>query len=1059
MKYTHQARQIIIALVLALPVVLPAQIIVKGKVISSVDKQPMIGAVVAEKNTSNGTTTNLDGEYSIKVKDGNAVLVVSYIGYKTIETIVAKRNQIDFELQDQAFDLDEVVAIGYGVVRKSDITGSLSTIKSKDIDDAKAGTIDQLLAGRAAGVQVTSNSGEPGAGMTIRVRGASSINAEVEPLYVIDGIPIEKGETLSSAFSGMGKNVSDPLSSINPNDIKSVEILKDASATAIYGSKGANGVVLITTKSGTEGKPKVSFSTTIGANLKPQNTIKMMNGAQFAEFMSLTVPTDMRYTDPTGLPRNYTDSVSYNWQDELMRTSMQQTYSLTVSGGTKNNTYAASIGHLSNEGVIKSSYERTNFRVNFRSEISEKLIFNASLLAAKSDQSGTVTGGSGSGASAGVVQQMLVFRPVNVGSLEEIDLETLSSNPVQYLNNYVRNNKRYETNYNFSLQYNISKALNFRTMYGGNFNHVRTKEFIPSTIAAGFNVGGRNTSAYGLQSKWLWENTLNYSKRIKQTHSINAMLGYILEKADSRSEVTQVENISDQTLGEESIEFGMNFRPVTNLYALRSSISYLGRINYSYKNRYLITGSLRADGSSKFTENNKFSYFPSGAFAWRVSEEDFLKRNNSVTDLKLRISYGTSGNQGIQSYSTLNQMGAARYSFDNVTVSNGVSQRKLGNEKLKWETTNQYNAGIDLTLFKGRLGFVFDVYDKYTSDLLLNQRVTYGTGSEFVMANVGSVQNKGIELTINTLNIRNKNFTWETSFNISANRNKVLDLGSVESFFADPGNGNVAVNSFIIKKGEAIGTMWGYQYTGVYQYSDFVNFYNVDPVSGRMTLKPIEESAQIYAANRKTLTLMPGVVQRAGITPEPGNAKYKDITGDGIVNEFDKGVIGRSEPVCFGGMTNTFNYKGLFLSFFLRYSIGNNIFNGSFAEMTMSNTNRSKTEKLWLNAWKPLSESNGYPYMYDTDGNQKIPSTLMVEDGSYIKLSDISVGYNLPSKVCSRLGVKDIGVSVSAKNLYTLTKYSGYDPEISNSDPLSIGWDRFNYPQSRTVLATLNVSF
>jgi TonB-linked SusC/RagA family outer membrane protein len=1059
MKYTQQAKKIIIAFILALPVVLSAQIIVKGKVTSSADKQPMIGVVIAEKNSSNGTTTNNDGEYTIKVKSENAVLVVSYIGYKTFETVVAKRTQINIELQDQTFDLEEVVAIGYGVAKKSDITGSLSTIKSKDIDDAKAGSIDQLLAGRAAGVQVTSNSGEPGAGMTIRVRGASSINAEVEPLYVIDGIPIEKGETLSSAFSGMGKNVSDPLSSINPNDIKSVEILKDASATAIYGSKGANGVVLITTKSGTEGKPKVTFSTTMGANLKPQNTLKMMSGAQFAEFMSLTSPTDIRYTDPTGIPRNYTDSVSYNWQDELMQTSMQQTHSLTVSGGSKNNTYAASVGYLSNQGVIKSSYERTNFRVNFRSELSEKLIFNANLLAAISNQDGTVSGGAGSGASASVVQQMLVFRPINVGSLEDIDLETSSSNPIQYLKYYVKNNKRFETTYNFSLQYNISKDLNFKSMYGGNFNNVRTKEFIPSNIAAGFNVGGRNTSAYGTQTKWLWENTLNYSKRIKQKHSINAMLGYILEKADSRSEVTQVENITDQSLGAESIEFGTNFKPVSNLYALRSSISYLGRINYSYKNRYLLTASLRADGSSKFTEYNKFSYFPSGAFAWRVSEEDFLKKNKDITDLKLRISYGSSGNQGIQSYSTFNQMGAARYSYDNSTVVTGVAQRKLGNEKLKWETTNQYNAGIDLTLFNGKLGFVFDVYDKYTSDLLLNQRVSYGTGSEFVMANVGSVQNKGLELTINTLNIRNKNFTWETSFNISANKNKVLDLGTVESFFADPGNGNIAVNSFIVKKGEAIGTMWGYQYTGVYQYADFVNFYNVDPITGKMTQKPNEECAQIYAANRKTLTLMPGVVQRSGITPEPGNAKYKDITGDGIVNELDKGVIGRSEPICFGGITNTFNYKGVFLSFFLRYSLGNNIFNGSFAEMNMSNTNRNKTENLWLNAWKPLSESNGYPYMYDADGNQKIPSTLMVEDGSYLKLSDISVGYNLPSKICSRLGVKDIGLSVSAKNLYTLTKYSGYDPEISNSDPLSVGWDRFNYPQSRTVLVTLNVSF
>jgi TonB-linked SusC/RagA family outer membrane protein len=891
--------------------------------------------------------------------------------------------------------------------------------------------------------------------MTIRVRGASSINADVEPLYVIDGIPIEKGESMSTAFTGFGRDVSDPLSSINPNDIKSVEILKDASATAIYGSKGANGVVLITTKSGEEGKPKLTYSTTMGANLVPQKELKLLDGVQFAEFMVLTAPLDGRYKAPDGTVKNYTDSTSYNWQDELMNTSFQQNHSLTVSGGSKNNTYSASLGYLSNEGVIKSFYERTNFRINLRSEITPKLIFDARLLSSVSTQEGTATGGDGSGSSASLVQQMLTFRPVNVGVFELIDDETESTNPVFFIDNFIKNNKRYQTSYNFSLQYKINNDLNFKTMYGGNYNFLRSKQYLPSAIASGFKVNGRNTSGYGLQSKWILENTLNYSKKFAKVHSLNAMLGYIIEKGDSRTEVVEVENITDQSLGEESIIFGTNIKPVRNSYTINSSVSYLGRVNYSLKNRYLFTASLRADGSSKFTENDKFAYFPSGAFAWRISEENFMKKNKDITDFKFRVSYGASGNQAINPYSTFNQMGAARYSYDNKTIDVGIALQNLGNERLLWETTNQYNAGIDLTLFNGRLGFVLDVYDKYTYNLLLNQRISYVSGSEFVMQNVGSVQNRGIELSVNTLNIRNKRFTWETSFNIAANRNKVLDLGTVESFFVDPGT---VTNSFIVKEGESIGTMWGYEYTGVYHYADFVNFYNVNQANGQMTMKPIEECAQIYQANRTTLTLMPGVVARSGINQQPGIAKYKDLNGDGIINDDDRKKIGRSDPLLFGGLTNKFNYKGFYLSFFLRYSIGNNIFNGSHSGMAVSVANRNKMENVWMNTWKPLIENSGYPFMYDKDGNENIPSTLMVEDGTYLKLSDVSIGYNLPAKFSSKLGLREIGISLSAKNMYTFSRYSMYDPEIAGSNPLAIGWDRFNYPQSRTVLATLNIT-
>lgn len=1041
------------------------QTIIRGKVQDAADNDVIPGVIVTEKGTDNWITTDSNGQYSIQLKSENAILSFQILGYKTEDIEVKGQKTLEVFLKKETINLDETVVIGYGTVKKSDLTGSVASIGESAVTASKENSIDGILSGRASGVMVTSTGGEPGAGLSIRIRGASSINTDVEPLYIIDGIPFEKGNTMVSAFAGMGNSQLDPLSMLNVSDIKSIEVLKDASSTAIYGSRGANGVIIITTKTGVKGRTTVSYSGSVGINIEPENKVEVLNGVEFAECMSRTPfgKNDLRYVNADGTLVDYTNVKSYDWQEELFRPAIQHNHSINVSAGSDMTTLNVSAAYTMKDGIIRNtSFERMNARINIMQKLNKKMFITGNLAFSNTKQHGVVSvdAAQAGGAQVGLIQQMLIFRPVNVGDLDEIDMESDPpvSNPLQFSNGMKKNNLVNNIIYNFGFVFDIVPGLRFKTVLGGYYNGVRTKEYIPSDIGAGYQVNGKNTSAYGIQNKLLSETTLTYTKRIKKKHAIDAVLGFTLENLNSRTESVTVQNILDESLGEESITSGLEILPVNNYLWKSSLMSFIGRVNYTYNDRYLFTAGLRADGSSKLASNNKFGLFPSAAFAWRISKERFMPKNGVLNDLKLRLSYGQTGNQSISPYSTFDKLGVVYYPFLSTALSAGFAPTALGNSHLRWETTEQVNLGLDLALFDNRLVMVVDFYNKYTYDLLLKQRISYITGFESAMNNIGALSNKGVEITFNTVNISTRNFVWESDFNISFNKNRIEQLGEGGTFFVDPGNNSVFPNAFIVQEGRSIGTMYGYVYQGTYKYADFIEFYNVNSETGEMTLKPIDECRQMFETSNTGYTLMPGLPSNSGSALAPGYAKFADLNGDGKIDDKDRTYIGRSDPIFYGGFNNTFKYKNLDLSIFLQFSYGNNIVNAAYGSLAMFTPNKNKLREVYYNCWKPEKESDAYPYIYDVNGSQ-VASSLVVEDGSYLRLKDLTLGYTLPRRALTKMRIANARIFMTAQNLLTFTRYSMYDPEVAYRDPLAMGWDKFSYPRSRSFLLGLNVTF
>ncbi|GHU98716.1 SusC/RagA family TonB-linked outer membrane protein [Bacteroidia bacterium] len=1059
---------ILLLAVLALSLRLTAQVTVSGVVRSSSDTTALPGVLITELGTGRFATTDNKGLYNIQVASENPVLVFSALGYDDKQVSVGRRSVVGVMLETTQHSINEVVVIGYGQIRKSDLTGSVGTMSSRDIENSTSMSINEIMSGRLAGVNILSTGGEPGAGMTVRVRGSSSINADVEPLYIIDGIPFEKSNTMTSAFGGVGNSSVDPMAQLNPNDIKSVEVLKDASATAIYGSRGANGVIIITTKSGQEGRTNITYSNSMGVSARPQKEIEVLNAMQYADFNYNVmkyggVSTDGKYITPNGDQVSYADSTGHNWQKEMFRTALQQNHNVSISGGNKQTKYLVSAGYSGQDGIIRnSSYERFTTRMNLVQELTRRLSANVTLTYTKTGQNGSViSSDQGNGSASGVIQQMITFRPVNVGSFDEIDMleSPPVANPLLYNKLAVKKNASTRTQYSFVLNYKLTDDLSLKGSYNGFVNSVRTKEYMPREVGPGYQVNGKNTSGYGTQNKWMVEAFLNYNKKFNKNSRLNAMAGYTMERLDSRTESTTAQNILDGSLGAESIGWGSDVViPIINNMSQVSLISYLGRANYTYREKYLFTASLRADGSSKFTKDNKFSFFPSVAFAWKAGDEKFLRGVSQISNLKLRTSYGRTGNQSIQPYSTFDRMNLGYMLFSGKVLEGGIYPAQTGNSNLCWETTDQYDAGIDLGLFKNRINLTLDVYNKRTTDLLLLQPVSQTAGVDYIINNIGSVRNRGLEISLNVVPVRNRTFIWESTFNITFNRNKVLDLGSVDYYYVDPSNNTNFINAFIVQKGRSIGTMYGYNYKGVYQYEDFEEFYNVDAATGAMTLKSQQECLAIYDP-RRGYTLMPGVTDRTSVNVAPGFAKYEDLDANGIVDDRDRTVIGHSDPLFYGGFSNLFTYKDFDLNIFMQYSYGNQIFNAANSAWGAATRNKNKTVEVWRNMWKPDDPQNGYPYTTDLTGARDIPSTMCVEDGSYIRLSEVTLGYKLPQRIISRAGISSMRVFVSAQNLYVLSSYSYYDPDITSNNPLAAGWDRFSYPRPRTFMGGLSITF
>jgi len=1054
-------------------------------VVATADGQPLEGASILIKGEIKAIATDINGRAVVKNIDPNATLVISYTGYSSQEIKVAGRTFIGVRLKVFTSELDQVQIIGYGLQRKKDVVGSVSKVNTQDLVKAPVRSFDEALAGRVAGVQVASADGQPGSSINIIIRGANSISQDNSPLYVIDGFPREGGDNNNNL--------------INPQDIESIDVLKDAAATAIYGARGANGVILITTKRGKEGPPVIAFNATYST----QKAIKMMKTLGPVDYFKLQADN----ATPNGVGnydtyRFYGLGLSYirdtaeaiNFQDKLFKPASMQDYTVSITGGSKMTRYALSGNYLNQDGVlINTSYKRYLGRVVLDQQLSEKLKTGINTAYTYTFGAGASPSATANGSGSGsVMNSIWGYRPF-AGSgnpATNLDAKQLIDYPIDPLltgqNNYlfnplidqqhlVRTNKANNLFANGYLEYSIMPELKLRISGGIDYTTSENVSFNDSLTVWGsklsaVGINGPNGSiSNSIASSWVNENTLNYVKTFHGQHNINVLLGLSEQGYKNRS--VQVSNTSLLYPGLGI--YGLSQSSATGLVNLSQSSglwtaeSFFGRVLYNYLSRYYFTASLRADGSSKFAEGNRWGMFPSFGASWRLSEEPFMKKLRSViSESKIRVTYGQSGNNRIPIFSYLSQVasgynglshnstfstynGSPAYTFNNVVAPASVLST-LGNKALKWETTSSINLGLDLGFFNDQLNLVVDAYQKNTYNLLYNAPVPTSLGFNNAYKNIGNIQNKGLEISINTINVRKRDFSWSSSFNISFNRNKVLSLTEgLESapIFVQWDNGYNTVAPYILKVGQPLGALYGLVWDGNYQYRDFVR-----NAAGQYILKDNVPSNQ---SSRTSV---------AGGAPQPGDIKFKDLNGDGVITNADLTVIGRGFPLHTGGFGNNFSYKGFDLNLFFQWSYGNQVQNANriwYESNAIGGRNQFESVK---NRWTPDNQNNilfragtGVPQ------GPNLYSTRTLEDGSYLRFKTFSLGYNLPDKLLKKYKVKGARLFISGQNLYTWTKYSGSDPEVTvtygQPYALAPGFDFSAYPRARTFSFGTNISF
>ena len=1056
-----------------------AQIQVTGVVIDEVDESPLIGVTVMEVGTQKGVITDMDGNYSITVKDENSRLSFTYIGKEAKTVRVGNRRKVDVTMGDQANELNELVVIGYGSAKKSDLTGSVASMKASAIEESRSASFTSALAGKIAGVMAIQNGGDPGAGINIKIRGASSVSAGTSPLYVIDGVLMENSQSEVSGASRMGDTSLDPMALINPNDIASIEVLKDASATAIYGSRGANGVVIITTKSGTkDGSTQLSFSADAGFDLLPQKRTYALSGAEYENYMRLRFPLPADFVpgestlagntalgwNPDGTPK--ITGINRVWQDEIFRLGVSQNYNISLRGSSKKNTYAFSLGYYDKTGIVKNSdMNRFSYSMKAESTVNNYLKLGMNLSGSVMVNNGIVNATNQT--QSNIFTQMLIFRP-NItdreieDSTDADDPGSSWNNPITNLNSVVQRTDARRTQGTAYVIVTPSKHWTLRSTIGGYMTDAKSKNFYPSTSGMGRVDKGRASHGVARTTNLLNENTLTFMKTFNEIHAVNVLGGITFQRTIFDNLTTTTTGLEIESLDEESLKFGANILPPENSYSYYSLMSYLGRINYTLKSRYLFTASFRADGSSKFPKGNKFSYFPSGAFAWKMNEEAFLKNVKEIDQLKLRLSYGRTGNQSINTLAALAMMSKKYYSFNTAQgttgspiINMGVIPGTIGSDKLRWETTDQYNVGVDLSLFNSRVNFTADLYYKYTTDLLITEQLPGISGYQSVVRNIGSVVNKGLELNLGTVNMNTKNFTWTSDLNISFNKNRVKNIGSGDRIPITPTaimQGHF-LDVFYVREGYPIGAMFGYKTDGLYQCRDFSDFYDANGtfISDKAQQKAIYDNIK---GNNGQFTLREGVVSR-GNAVEPGYLKLKKQGEGDVITSDDKVYLGSNEPKFFGGFTNRFSYINVELSIFLQFSYGNKLFNTNHA-MLRGYNNYNIEQQYYDNMWT-IDRQNAPLHIYSDNIGRQTATELQAEDASYLKIKEISFSYRLPKKAMRHLGVKGAKVFVSGINLFTFTKYSWYDPEFSSTNPLTGGLDKYSYPTARTFNAGFSI--
>ena len=1007
--------------------------------------QPLPGVTVRVKGTTRGTTTLANGKYSIQASS-NETLVFAFLGMVTQETVVGDRSTVNVTLQVSSASLGEVVVIGYGTVKKPDLTGSVGVVPMDDMMKAPVGTFAEALAGRVAGVKVNASDGQPGGGINIVIRGAGSLTQSTSPLYVIDGFPVENP---------------DPAS-INPEEIESMTILKDASSTAIYGSRAANGVILIQTKRGSVGKPVVNFSSSYGIQEMPK-PMEVMSPYEFIKYQTelnpLTATTRAFFAGGKKL-EDYKSAAGVNFQDYVLQQGAIQNYNLALRGGTDQTKYSISgslfdqIGSIINTGLNRYS-GRATLDQNISNKIKAGVTVNYSGIKQYGQviNQGAVTQGN---PTAFALARAWLYRPISPNPNDDlladaVDDDALNAsdfrvNPFIDLQNQHSFNITNLVETNGYLSYEINKNLNIQSNAGIRHNKLTLERFYNSKTAQGGpspnNVNGVNGSISNLfTNSFSNETTLNYKKTFKKDHTITGLGLFAINSNNTNTKGYAGRLLPNENLGMDGLEEGLAFNPVSSS-SVNTMASYAGRLDYNYKSKYILTGTFRADGSSKFREH--WGYFPGAALAWNMHKEGFFaKILPGISTSKIRTSYGSNGNNRVGDFDTYARLlqSVNGYSFNNGTpiASNSVSS--IGNPDLAWEKVTTIDLGYEIGILKDRVVLEMDLYRKTTENLLLNAILPSSTGFTSAVKNIGKLRNDGLELTLNTVNVQSKNFSWQSNLNISFNKNKVMELTRGQRSLTSNSDYVSQFNKplYVAEIGKPAGMMIGFIWEGNYQYSDFDN-----PSPGVYILKP---SVPTNGAVRNTIL--------------PGDIKYKDINGDGIMNDADLTFIGSGQPIHTGGFSNNFNYKAFSLNVFFQWSYGNDIYNANRLIMEGNSNGWANINQFasYSNRWSPENPTNAN---YRTRGQGPIGfhSSRVVEDGSFIRMKTVSLNYNLPAKLIKTAYLSNLSVNVSAQNLITWTNYSGMDPEVSTrNNTLTPGFDYSSYPKSPTIAFGIKAGF
>jgi TonB-linked SusC/RagA family outer membrane protein len=1011
---------------------------------------PVAGAYITVGGTSTATITGADGRFRLAAREGQT-LNVALLGYKSQTVVVGGASDYAVRLEPDTTLLDEVVVVGYGTVNRADITGSVASVRATEIEGFKSSSVVDALGGQMAGIQITRTDGSPGAGFDVKIRGIGTMTGDASPLYIVDGFQVDNIDYLAIS------------------DIAAVDVLKDASASAIYGARAANGVVLVTTKSGREGRSVVSYSGSASYRriskyldmLSPYEFVKLqmeINPSKYAmDYFSSETDGDgnfykYRYMDDyIGLP-------GVDWQKETFKPTWSQDHNVSVGGGTKESQYNASFSNYGENGIFtNSSFQKTTAKLRLNQNITKNVRLDATVNYSRSVKKGVGT--SAEGGRFNMLAQILSAGPTGGLKLSDeellheaidpLELESGGSslaqvNPIVQAQSVTNNRQTDQWVANAGLTVNIVKGLSLRVSGSYNISHNINDRFFrygsKEAFRAGNNPYGDKTMSKSL--RWGTSNYLTYKFR-KKGHSFDVMAGQDITANYNEGMTASAEQFFTDQFGTGNL--GIGAKPVAPASYIDNKLllSYYGRVNYSWKDRYYLTTTMRADGSSVFADNHKWGWFPSFSASWRGTEEKFMKSQKLFSNLKIRAGYGMVGNDRIPNFLSLPLYSSSKYGLAQETVI-VLKTKHIPNPDIKWEASETYNVGLDVGFAGGRINATLDLFLKNTKDLLLLKSLPYVSGFGSRMENIGKIRNKGLELTVNSVNINRGGFLWTTDFNISFIRNSLVSLQGGEKQVLSNSNfysSEFTDYDYIARVGRSLGLMYGFEFDGVYQESDF----NRDAATGAYTLKAGVTDISAYSG------------EQGGV--KPGFVKYKDRDGDGVITDRDRTVIGNGTPDFYGGITNTFSYRGVDLSFMLQFNYGNDVFNATRIYATQSRSERNNMRGEVADRWTPENANNRVPSAKGYIRGDVY--SRFIEDGSFLRFKNITLGYTLPQKWTRKAFVERARVYVSGQNLFVVSKYSGYDPEVSMraTNPMTPGVDWGAYPTSKVVTFGLDVQF